>query len=154
MTKKQHRHMIAGKPVFDAKKKIEITISADDVAKGARRSQADCAAALSIQRCIPGAKGARVCIGRTYVDMGDHWMMYNTPDSLKHEVIAHDRDGRFQPDDYYLNPISPSEISRRGKRTGSNKPGARDRGSKNRTPSKSRMKPHLVQGIRARGANV
>lgn len=154
MTKK-HRHMIAGKPVYDAKKKLEIIITPSDVANGDRRSQSACAAARSIKRCVPDAKGARVCIGRTYVEFDDHWEMYNTPDSLKHEIIAHDRDGKFQPgDDYYLNPISPSEIARRGTRMGSNKPGARDKGSKNRTPKKARAKPHIVQGIRARGANV
>lgn len=151
---KQHRHAIAGRPVYDAKKRLNISITDEDVKKGARRDQAACAAARSIERCVPGAKGARVCIGRTYVDMGDHWLMFNTPQCLKHEIVAHDRDGKFEPGEYYLQPITPSERERRGQRMGSNKPGARDKGSRDRTPKKARMKPHIVHGIRARGANV
>lgn len=151
----KHRHMIAGKPVYDLRKKIEIIITPNDVEKGARRSPSDCAAARSIKRCVPGAIGARVHIGRTYIEFPDHWEMGNTPASLKQEIIAHDRDGKFQPaDDYYIRPIGPAERARRGKRAGSNKPGARDKGSKDRTPKRPRMKPHHVQGIRARGANV
>ena len=148
------QHEIAGKPVRTANRKIEIRITPNDVAKGARRSQADCAAARSIKRCLPEAVGARVCRSRVYVEYPDHWEMYTTPAHLRNEIIVHDRDGKFNPGDYYLRPITPSERARIGKRQGSDKPGARDRGSRDRTPKRPRATPHIVQGIRARGANV
>lgn len=149
----QYRHMIAGKPVIDSRERLEIEITADDVRKGERRSQAECAAARSIKRTIPGAKGARVCLGRTYVDMGNHWMIFETPSALRSEIIAHDRDGKFDPGSYFLRPIRPSGLHA-GKRQGSDKPGARDKGSKDRTPKKSREKHHVIRNVRAWGANV
>lgn len=149
----KHRHMIAGKPVFFGRSPKALDITTSDVEHGARRSQSACAAALAVQHCIPGAKSARVCLARTYVEYENKWEVYNTPNALRSELIAHDRDGRFAPGEYYIRPVGPREQSKIGRRAGSNKPGARDRGSKDRTPKKPRHPPHVVQGVRARGAN-
>jgi hypothetical protein len=145
---KKHRHAINGKPVRYARKRTYLEITPTDVAEGERRSQSDCAAAKAAKRCIPGAIGARVCLGRTYVEFDDHWEMFNTPASLRSELISHDRDGRFEPgNDYYLRPLSPCEIKKAGKAHTLGAP-------KHGRPGHHRTKPHVVRGVRARGANV
>lgn len=147
------KHMIDGKPVFDAKKKLLVKITNEDVVQGERRSSGACAAAIALMR-EEGCTRARVHLSRTYIERNGHWEMYKTSAALRNEVIVHDRDGKFEPGEYFLNPIPKADIVRRGKRMGSNKPGARDKGSKNRTPKKARLKPHVVHGVRPRGANI
>jgi len=141
---------IAGLPVVDAPKKLTIKVTAGDVQKGKTKDPGSCAAAQALLR-EKDCTEARVHLGRTYLKMGKKWLRFQTPESLRSEVISFDRGAAFQPGEYTFTPMSPA--CRFGSRTGSAKPGARDKGSKNRTPKKPRAKPHVVYGVRSHGAN-
>lgn len=143
---------IDGQTVADARKKLVLTITKKHVSAGDNKDPGACAAAQCILD-LPEVERARVHIGRTYIQVGGKWTRFQTSPALRSEIIAFDRGGSFEPGTYTLNPISPAERAGRGKRSGSNKPGARDKGSKDRTPSKKRAKPHTVTGIRQHGAN-
>jgi hypothetical protein len=143
---------IADFPVVDSSKKLTITITPKDVAKGNTKDPAACAAAQACMRQT-GATEARVHLGRTYLKMEKKWVRFNTPEALRSEIISFDRGHEFQPGDYTLRPMPPSFRAKAGKRQGSATAGARDRGSKSRVPKKPRTKPHVVHGVRAHGAN-
>ena len=135
---------INGTKVVDATKPLEVTITAKDVAKGKTKDAGACAAALAVMRQCH-ASAARVHVGRTYVKMDDKWVRFETPPSLRAELIAFDRGGSFEPGKHTLKKLRPSHFT--GKRQG----GA-DRNQRPRPPSKNRPK-HVVTGIRQHGAN-
>lgn len=140
-------------PVVNATKKISITITPRDVLNGNTKDPGACAAAKACMREVDGCTAARVHLGRTYLKMDKKWIRFQTPVALRAEIISFDRGHEFQPGEYVLRALTPSERAKTGRRQGSNKPGARDKGSKNRTPSKHRAKPHVVHGVRSSGAN-
>ncbi len=140
-------------PVIDASKKITITITPKDVLKGNTKDPGACAAAQACIREVPKCTAARVHLGRTYLQLDKKWVRFQTPEALRSEIISFDRGHEFQPGEYVLRAMAPSERQNRGKRNGSSKPGARDKGSKTRIPKKPRAKPHVVYGVRASGAN-
>lgn len=143
---------IDGLKVVDAKKPMTLTITKKDVQVGNTKDPAACAAAQCLKR-MPEVEQARVHIGRTYLKMNGAWYRFKTSEALRTEIVAFDRGGTFEPGAYSIVPLSPAEREKRGKRAGSNKPGARDKGSKDRTPKKPRKKYHTVTGVRAHGAN-
>lgn len=135
---------IHGKPVVDAKRRTTITITSKDIQRGNNKDPGGCAAALAIIR-ERHVKAARVHLGRTYILKGGKWVRYNTPDSVRSEIISFDRGATFQPGTYTFRPVQPSHRGI-GKRQGSGK----DKRKKNAKP---RAKPHVVYGVRQHGAN-
>lgn len=136
---------IAGLPVVDAPKKLTITITAKDVAKGNTKDPATCAAA---QACLRQADctEARVHLGRTYLKVGKKWVRYHTPESLRGEIISFDRGAMFQPGEYTLTAMQPTKRA-----TG--KAQSSSRASRAKKNQKPRTKPHVVYGVRSHGAN-
>lgn len=143
---------IDGAVVVDAKKPIVLKITDKDVQLGNNKDPGACAAARCLLR-KPDVEQARVHIGRTYLKVAGKWTRYKTSKALRTEIVAFDRGGSFEPGTYSLSPLSPAERAKHGRRQGSNAPGARDKGSKDRTPLKPRKKYHKVAGVRAHGAN-
>lgn len=137
---------IAGLPVVDSPKKLKIVITEKDVAKGNTKDPGSCAAA---QACLrqPNCTQARVHLGRTYLKIGEKWVRFHTPPSLRGEIISFDRGAMFQPGEYTLAPMQPSHRAK-GKRIGGPTVGKAKKKS-----SKARAKPHVVHGVRASGAN-
>jgi hypothetical protein len=134
---------IAGKPVKDSRKRLTIHITKNDVEKGDVKDPGACAAARCIKREL-GVKDVRVHIGRTYVDMGDHWLRYRTSKGLRTEIVAFDRGGSFEPGEYDLVQIPPQDqFDHKRKKA----PG----------PKIARRKIarhiHVTAGVRERGAN-
>jgi hypothetical protein len=84
---------INGKPVIDATKSLRIQISREDAGRGKTKDPGQCAAARAILRVVPTAKGARVHLGRTYIETDKEWVRYTTPPSLKTEIVSFDRGG-------------------------------------------------------------
>lgn len=139
---------INGTKVADATSRLKITITPNDVRKGDNKNPSSCAAAVALLRQC-GASQARVHIGRTYLKIDNKWVRYQTPKSLRSEIIAFDRGGKFEPGDHELMPLPPSERLKRGKRQGGDD--KTDRNSRrNGTKRKSH---HTVTGIRPHGAN-
>lgn len=147
-----HANFIAGKPVVNAKKTVTLHISPMDAKKGNVKDPGACAAARAAIRAVPNCIAARIHIGRAYLLGKDgKWMRYKTPESLRGEIIAFDRGGKFQPGDYTLRPMSPSDMGphRVKNFTSSNV----NRSGKKDAPTKSPRKFHVVKGVRQHGAN-
>lgn len=144
--KERKQMKIAGLPVVDAKRRITIHISKTDVKNGKNKNPAGCAAALAVMHDIKSCTQARVHLSRTYVKIGRKWIRYQTPDSLRGEIVSFDRGGGFDTGKYVLSPMPPA--NRFGKHTGSQK-------GKNRPKHlhKKRAKYKHVSGVRHFGAN-
>jgi hypothetical protein len=150
---------INGKKVVDATRKARIVITDRDITEGDNKNPSGCAAARAAKRTLPHCISARVHIGRIYIEQEKRWLRYFTPDSLRSEIIAFDRGGRFQPGEYVLKTPGRSETEearreyreRGGSAASRNKPGH----SKTKSPRKVRVamiKRHSVTGIRPKGA--
>lgn len=135
---------IEGKKVEDANKKLRITIGNIDVKAGALKNAKSCAAAVSLVR-QGFCDAARVHVFRTYLKKGNKWLRYKTPPALRNEIIAFDRGGKFEPGDYELSPIPPSD--RTTARTAARKANKTVRKSHK---SKGIRKPHVITGVRQR----
>lgn len=133
---------IDGRPVFNAKKPITLTINANDIAKADRKEPLDCAVARACRRELH-AKEVKVHLGRVYVRMNEgNWTRYLTPKPMRDEIIAFDRGGAFEPGTFTLPPPPPSKVAATGRRQGS-KPKSKKRGA-----GQKRMKPHVVTNVR------
>jgi hypothetical protein len=137
---------INGTPVKDAKQKIVLTITPQDVKSGAKKNSNSCAAANALCR-QEGCEAAKVHMSRAYIKKGKTWYRFAVPAPLRNEVLAFDRGGTFEPGDYVLAPVQPSV------RIGA--PRKTPKGPDLRTGrhvSKNKMKRpyHVVSGVRAR----
>jgi hypothetical protein len=98
---------INGLKVVDAKKQLKIRITPQDIRDGDSKDPAMCAAALACKRDLK-ATDARVHVSRTYIKLNGQWLRFQTPSSLRSEVVAFDRGGKFFPGEYVISPMSPS----------------------------------------------
>lgn len=105
-----HANSINGKPVVNASRKVKLHISPADVRAGRSKNAKGCAAAIAAVREIPNCVAARVHLGRVYLLQNNKWLRFKTPDSLRNEIIAFDRGGRFEPGEYELKPMSPADM--------------------------------------------
>lgn len=134
---------IDGIEVRDATRPVVLHIRDADARSG-KKDPGNCAAAKAACR-IEGVIEARIYRTRSYLLMQDSrtekkfWKRFNTPGAIRNELIAFDRGGTFQPDDYQLGVITPNE------RIGSE----RTRGAPTGPKKSKRPTPHIVKGIRA-----
>lgn len=140
---------INGKRVVDATKSLRITITKRDASLGKTKDPASCAAARAIVRGIEDAKGARVHLGRTYIELPDKWVRYRTPNNLKTEIVSFDRGAspEYSEGTYNLEKIAPSDRVAARKRKPGNDPRTRSK------RPKIARKIHQIEGVRAHGAN-
>jgi hypothetical protein len=145
---------INGKKVVDATKRVKIMITKKDTVEGDNKNPSSCAAARAATR-IENCISARVHLGRVYIEQKDKWVRYQTPESLRSEIIAFDRGGSFQPGEYDLRPMSPANTERArkaGPAISRNKPG----NLPTKSPRKvhlAKIKYHAVAGVRPKGSN-
>lgn len=142
--------MINGKRVVDAKASLRISIRERDAASGKTKDPAKCAAARAIVRSIVDAKGARVHLGRTYIEYPDKWVRYLTPRSLKTEIVSFDRGTKSEYVEGAYTLLAPSPTARLGARPASTKTAGKTRWTKR--PHIARIH-HQIEGVRAHGAN-
>jgi hypothetical protein len=146
---KPHVMKIEGYPVVNPTRREILAITARDIAGSKPKDSSSCAAAVAAMRQVPGCTRAKVHVQRTYllVARGKKkvWLRYQTPDALRTEVAVFDRGGKMEPDEYEFKPVAAREWT--GRRQGSNAPGARDRGSRDRTPSFKRP-AHVLANVR------
>ena len=135
---------INGQEVLDAKKELVVRILSGDVRAGKIKDPHHCAAAESLMRSVPNCTSARVHLARTYLKIGKQWFRFETPHSLRSEVVAFDRGGMFRPGEYILKPISNYEMKKRGKAHGKAPAKKADR-----KPSPKKRHPyHVVKDVR------
>lgn len=142
---------INGGIIKDANKELYLTITKADVKAGATKNSSSCAAARALMR-QEGCTEAKVHLNRTYIKKGNEWLRFKTPPALRSEVVAFDRGGTFEPGDYKLVPIPPSDRNRgrqkRADRTDKNA----GRGKKRVKASNEKAKQHITTGVRQRFA--
>ena len=134
---------IDGMPVHDAKSRVVIEISRQDINSGKSKEPSSCAAARACLRQVPKCTSVRVYKSRTYLKLGTKWFRYHTPLSMRLEIVAFDRGTNFLPGVYVLSPMQPSH---RGLGISQSKSKAPN-GNKNKVKSK-RAPPHLIEGVR------
>jgi hypothetical protein len=144
---------INGKRVVDAKKAVTIHVTPLDVKTGDNKNPSSCAAAKAAKHSL-SCISARVHIRRVYIEQKAKWVRYETPDSLRTEIIAFDKGGSFQPGDYTLRKVPPYAGSSRRRKDD------HDRHLRAKSPQHPRkklliakIKRHKVTGIRPLGAN-
>jgi hypothetical protein len=136
---------LEGIEVEDANTDLLLNIRDTDTKTG-QRDPANCAAAKASCR-IRGVEEARVFRARVYLKFTKAsgkkvWRRYLTPDALRGEIIAMDRGGQFEPDDYLLKAPMKST------RLGAYKPTGPRSG---RRPSRRKPPAHVVKNIRPYG---
>jgi hypothetical protein len=103
---------IDGKPVIDAKSSITLHIAKQDCVGANPKRPESCAAARNIKRDLK-AIDCRVHLSRVYIRQNKgNWQRYATPANLRAEIIAFDRGGAFEPGDYILSPLQPTQRKR------------------------------------------
>lgn len=139
---------IAGKRVVDAVTPLKINISSLDARLGKNKDPGACAAARAIIRSVKDAKGARVHLGRVYIEQNDKWVRYITPQALKIEIVSFDRgtNSAYAEGSYTLYPPSPAERLAARK----HKPGPK---ATRHAHKKVARINHRIEGVRQHGAN-
>jgi hypothetical protein len=122
-----------------------LSIDDADIAGSKRKGPGSCAAARAILRENAEVKGVRVHIGRVFLEYDKFWERYQTPSSLRTEVIAFDRGGTFSPGVHHIRPLSPSNI----RAIEEGKPSGKDKSKKTKI---ARSRQYNVFGVRTRGA--
>jgi hypothetical protein len=98
---------IKGIPVIDSKKPVTIEITSRDIENGDAKDPGNCAMARACKRARH-ATAAKVHLTRTYLKVDGKWLRFRTPDSLRAEIIAFDRGGKFAPGEYTLALMPPA----------------------------------------------
>ena len=135
---------INGLKVLNGLKPVKITITKTDALRGANKDPAACAAARACLR-QDGVDAARVHLSTTYLRKGGKWYRYTTPVSLRSEIVAFDRGGKFEPGDYTLSPKQPSHRATGKRFGGEDKP-------KRKKRAKIARAYHVTIGVRSHGA--
>jgi hypothetical protein len=109
---------IDGRPVIDAKKPLNLTITKNDIDKADAKEPAGCAVARACRRELHVVE-ARVHLARIYLRSNEgNWVRYMTPRAMRSEIIAFDRGGRFQPNTFQLVPPNTADRLGAKRKTG------------------------------------
>jgi hypothetical protein len=95
------------KHAIDATKSVEVSVEAKDCKDGKRFNPSECALARAAKRELH-ADGVIIGMSSSYLIKGDTAMRFETPESVRREIVSFDRHQDFAPGDYYLTPKSPS----------------------------------------------
>lgn len=94
------------KKVVDALEPVVIQVTKADCVAGGNRQPNACALAKAARRVF---EGAIVSVTRAYLVKGEVATRYMLPESVSREIVAFDRDARFEPGEYTLNRPSRYE---------------------------------------------
>ncbi len=99
-------------PIIDAKRPVTLVITKRDVTTADTKEPAHCVVAKACRRMMNAAE-VRVHLSRTYVRANEgNWTRFFTPRSLRQEIIAFDRGGKFEPGQYQLGVIPKAKQSK------------------------------------------
>jgi hypothetical protein len=105
------RTQLDGLPIIDSNNPLVLRITQRDINGASIKDPENCAVARACRRELHAIE-VRVHLARTYVRLNRHnWIRYMTPRPLRDELIAFDRGGTFEPGEYQLSMLSPSNRS-------------------------------------------
>jgi len=137
-------------PVKCALKPVDFEVSAGDIRGANPQDPRNCALARACKR--EGVGDAVVYGSRIFLRPkgASHWERMGMSPSMRVEAYSLDRGGRVSPGPQRAVPLSPAarKAYSEGRRHGSAVPGARDKGSSDRTPSSQRAAPQWVPDVR------
>jgi len=136
---------IDGKRVVDAKKPLILEVTGDDIKHSNPLDPAGCAAAVAVMR-QEGVAKAYVHLSKVYIERRTHWERFDNPRALRQEVVVFDRKGEFAPDEFKLNPPSPSQKLGYRKEYDKRKYRLQVPGGQNKLPKKSNWKKYQTKG--------
>lgn len=130
-------------PIFDAKRPINLHITAKDVSTADPKRPNSCAVAKACKRSLHALE-VRVHLSRVYIRSNKmNWQRYLTPNSLRQEIIAFDRGGQFEPGVYKLGRLQPS------KRVTGKAQGSRTSTQTKKKPNQGKKRAyHVVKNVR------
>lgn len=126
--------------VVDAKKRIDIEVTATDARHAQKKSPSTCALAKAFCRTFDGAV---ISVTRVYLIDGEVATRYLVPPSVSRELVSFDRHNDFAPGHYSLSP--PGKFEQLGSRR-YNQPARRP---KKKRSKDSKLRSHRTTGIRA-----
>lgn len=104
--------------VVDSNKSVSVSVSNNDNVSGKKKAATMCAMAKAVCREFK-ADGAIIGMSYSYIIKDNKAIRYTTPNTVSREITGFDRGHTFEPGEYQLSPISPSQ--RMGSRSGSDK---------------------------------
>lgn len=161
-----HGMRIDGLPVRDAKRGLTLEVTEDDIRHSNPQDPAGCAAAVAVMR-QEGVAKALVHLSKVYIKRKTFWERFESPRSLRTEVVVFDRKGEFAPEEFELKAphlSSTSEARREHWQRNKDKYKLQVPGGKNALPKKSthkdygpyekgtgsRRRQHIVANVRGR----
>src|SRR5262245_42057702 len=93
--------------VVDANKPVNVSVNKKDCADAKELDPTNCALAKAAKRELQ-ADGVIIGISSSYIIKGKQAIRFQTPESVRREIVSFDRHHDFAPGDYYLTPKSPS----------------------------------------------
>lgn len=90
--------------VVDAKKRVVLNITREDIAFGKRKDHRTCGVAVCVRR-QENVDGVIVGVRRVYFIKGRVATRFEPTESLSRELVAFDRGGTFDAGVYVLNPV-------------------------------------------------
>jgi hypothetical protein len=94
------------KRVVDAKRPINVTVTADDCKNAKKGAPSECAMARAFSKNFDGAIISKSV---SYLVRGTKAFRYRTPESVTREIVSFDRNNDFAPGDYGLNAPTKCE---------------------------------------------
>lgn len=91
----------------DATKPVEVSVNRRDCKEAKRLNPSECALAKAARRELH-ADGVIIGMSTSYIIRGKQAIRFDTPGSVKREIVSFDRHQDFAPGDYYLTPKSPT----------------------------------------------
>jgi hypothetical protein len=133
-------HRVGGRNCIDATSTIEIEITEEDTKFANRKDHTNCVMARACMK--QESTDAIVHISRIYLKVKDKdlWTRYGVDNSLRTEIIAFDRGGKFAPGIYKLHKLQPCK-----------KLGADKRKRPTYTQNGARKVPVVLRGVRTSG---
>lgn len=105
--------------VVDSKRAVTVEVTQKDCLSRAVKNHKECALAVA---CNKIADGAIICVKTAYLIRGTKATRYTLPASVSREITAFDRNAPFEPGEYHLARVAPSQEQgtkrKYGKKTG------------------------------------
>jgi hypothetical protein len=92
----------------NASRRVKFEITPRDIARAKRKDPHHCAAALALKRAL-GADDVEVRASRVFVEKNGRRTRYEPSGALRFEALTLDRGGKFEPGEYEIKPVPPSQ---------------------------------------------
>ena len=92
----------------NASRRVKFKITPRDIARAKRKDPHNCAVALALKRAL-GADDVEVRASRVFVEKKGRRIRYELPPAVRFEALTLDRGGKFEPGDYEIKPVPPSQ---------------------------------------------